>query len=83
MDTFQFTGHCGNFVYLNFNLVVYSAPDPSSQFIVNRFIDFPRRRRAMEEEEGVARAVLTRGPSIFRSDEAVARNFYTTKTIHD
>ena len=61
MDTFHFTGHCGSFVYLNCNLVVYSASG---------------RRRAMEEEEGVARVGLTKGPFIFRSDGEVARNFY-------
>ena len=63
--------------------MVYSALDPSSRCIVDRFIDFPRRRRAMEKEEGVARAVLTRGPSIFRIDVEVARNSYTTETMHD
>ena len=33
----------------------------------------------MEEEEGVARVDLTKGPFIFRSDVEVARNSYTAK----
>ena len=37
----------------------------------------------MEEEKGVARAGLTEGPFIFRSDVEVDRDSYTAKGIHD
>jgi len=46
-------------------------------------IDFPRKRRAIEEEKGVAQAGLTEGPFIFGSDVEVNRDSYTAKGIHD
>ena len=42
LDTFHFTGSCGSFVYLNCNLAVYRALDPTSRCFVGWFIDFPR-----------------------------------------
>lgn len=82
-DTFQFTGDYGSFVYLHCNLVVCNASDPTSRCSVGCSIDFPRRRRAMEEEKGVARAGLTEGPFLFRSDVEVDRDYYTAKGMQD
>ena len=82
-DTFQFTGDYGSFVYLHCNLVVCNASDPTSRCSVGCAIDFPRKRRAIEEEKGVAQAGLTEGPFIFGSDVEVNRDSYTAKGIHD
>ncbi|XP_078377512.1 uncharacterized protein LOC144660683 isoform X1 [Oculina patagonica] len=78
-DTFQFTGSYGSFVYLHCKLLVCNASDPTSRCSVSCFTDFPRRRRAMEEEKGVARAGLTEGPFIFRRDMDVERDYNTSK----
>lgn len=68
-DTFQFTGEYGGFVYLHCKLVVCNATDPNSRCNVDCFTDFPRRRRrAMEKEKGVARAGLSEGPFLFKSE---------------
>ena len=37
----------------------------------------------MEEEKGVARAGLTEGPFLFRSDVEVDRDYYTAKGMQD
>ena len=71
-DTFQFTGQYGSFVYLHCKLVVCNATDPNSRCNVDCFTDFPRRRRRTMEKENskdVARAGLTEGPFLFRSQK--------------
>ena len=64
MDTFQFTGHCGSFVYLNCNLAAYGW-----------FIDFQGKDEPWRKKKGVARAELTKGPSIFRGEGRGCQEF--------
>ncbi|KAJ7380108.1 hypothetical protein OS493_010819 [Desmophyllum pertusum] len=78
-DTFQFTGDYGSFVYLHCNLVVCNASNPTSRCSVSCFTDFPRRRRAMEQEKGVAHAALSEGPFLFRRDADADRDYYYTE----
>ena len=80
-DTFQFTGEYGSFVYLHCNLIVCNASKPTSRCSVNCLnLEFPRKKRATEEEKGVARAGLTEGPFILmREPEAGARDDYREK----
>ena len=79
-DTFQFTGEYGSFVYLHCKLVVCNATDPASRCNVDCFTDFPRRRRrAMEKKSGMARAGLTEGPFIFRTDVEAEKDSVNTE----
>jgi len=80
-DTFQFSGDYGTFVYLHCNLVVCNASKPTSRCSVDCLsLEFPRRKRAAEDEKGVARAGLTEGPFILRREPiAEARDEYREK----
>lgn len=74
-DTFQFSGDYGTFVYLHCNLVVCNASKSSSRCSLDCLsLEFPRRRRNVEDENGELRAALMEGPFILKRDtDAAAR----------
>lgn len=83
-DTFQFSGDYGSFVYLHCNLVVCNASKPNSRCSVDcASLQFPRKRRDIEDDKDEVRAGLTEGPFILRREpDEEWRYDYTKKGTH-
>lgn len=80
-DTFQFSGDYGSFVYLHCNLVVCNASKPNSRCSEDcASLQFPRKRRDIEDNKDEVRAGLTEGPFILRREpDEEWRYAYTKK----